>query len=119
MTTAVDRPAFRKPWTHGAKAYIEADTFEALREGMKRMRKGHIVHMPNTGEAGLIPCVTCGVGLGSMYSVNEGEEPRVIDEWSTWHWVPKYKAAYGQHYYCSWGTLMERLFDLADRGLLH
>lgn len=114
-----NRPAFRKPWTHGARAYMEADTFEALHEGMKRMRKSHLVHMPNTGEAGLVPCVTCGVGLGSMYAVNEGSEPTAIDEWSTWTWLPKRKAAYGQHYYCSWGTLMQDLFDLADRGLLH
>lgn len=118
VTTATIRPAFRKPWTHGAKAYFEADTFDALREGMKRMRKSKLVHMPNDGEAGLVPCAACGVLLKDAYAVNPGEEPRKVDEWSTWTWLPKQKAAYGQHYYCSWGTLMNRLFDLADRGLL-
>lgn len=111
-----NRPAFRKPWTHGARAYYEADTFEALREGMKRMRKSHMVHMPNSGEAGLMPCASCGVALREPYAVNEGEQPSKADEWSTWTWLPKQKKAYGQHYYCSWGSLMRDLFDLADRG---
>lgn len=114
----MNRPAFRKPWTHGAKAYIEADTFEALREGMKRMRKSHLVHMPNSGEAGLQPCASCGVLLREPYAVNPGEEPRKIDEWSTWRWNPKKKTAYGQHYYCSWGSLIGRMFDMHDKGLI-
>ena len=114
----MNRPAFRKPWTHGAAGYFEADTFDALREGMKRMRKTHIVKMPNTGEAGLVPCASCGISLREKYAVNEGESPSRVDEWSTWHWLPSKKAAYGQHYYCSWGALINRLFDLADRGLL-
>lgn len=113
-----ERPAFRKPWTHGARAYFEADTFDALREGMKRMRKSHMVHMPNAGEAGDMPCATCGALLKEPYAVNQGEAPSKTDEWSTWTWLPKRKAAYGQHYYCSWATLMQDLFDLADRGAL-
>ena len=113
-----NRPAFRSPWTHGAKAYPEADTFEALREGMKRKRKTHLVHMPNDGEAGLKPCAHCGTLLGEPYAVNQGEEPSQTDKWSTWTWLPKHKAAYGQHYYCSWATLMSDLFDAADRGAI-
>lgn len=111
-----DRPAFRKPWTHGAKAYIEADTFEALREGMKRKRKVDLVHMPNDGEAGDMPCASCGVKLRDPYAVNEGGVPSQVDTYSTWTWIPSRKGAYGQHYYCSWGSLMKDLFDLADRG---
>lgn len=113
-------PSFRKPWTHGAKAYFEADTFDALREGMKRMRKSHLVHMPNSGEAGLKPCATCGIALGDPYEINRGTgfEHMHTDEWSTWTWLPREKKAYGQHYYCSWSSLMTRLFDLADRGAL-
>lgn len=120
-TPTIDRPAFRKPWTHGARAYFEADTFDALREGMKRMRTSKLVHMPNDGEAGLVPCATCGVALGAPYEINQGTgfENLHTDKWSTWTWLPKRKAAYGQHYYCSWATLMQDLFDLADRGLLH
>jgi hypothetical protein len=112
-----NRPAFRKPWTHGARAYFEADTFEALREGMKRVRKSKIVHMPNIGEAGLMPCASCGNLLRSP-SPSDALGNAHTDTYSVWTWVPSRKAAYGQHYYCSWESLMTRLFDLADRGAL-
>lgn len=110
-----NRPAFRKPWTHGARAYYEADTFEALREGMKRMRKSHIIHMPNSGEAGLKPCASCGVALREP-SPEDSLGNVKTDTYSVWTWLPSRKAAYGQHYLCSWGSLMKDLFDLADRG---
>lgn len=116
--TNQNRPAFRKPWTHGAKAYIEADTFAALHEGMKRMRKVQIVHMPNSGEAGDAECASCGGRLRDA-SPKDAMGHGHIDTYSVWHWLPKQKAAYGEHYYCSWGSLMNRMFDLADRGLLH
>lgn len=106
-----ERPAFRKPWTHGAKAYYEADTFDALREGMKRMRKSRLIHMTNAGEAGDMPCASCGVLLKEPYAVNEGEEPSKVDTYSTWKWIPKRGVVGGQHYYCSWGTLMTRILQ--------
>jgi hypothetical protein len=93
------RPAFRKPWTFGAKAYEEADTFEALRKGMARRRKLTIVKMPNTGEAGNVPCASCGALLNTPVGY---EHP---DDFSTWKWIPSRKAAYGQHYICSWESL--------------
>lgn len=118
VVPVTERPAFRKPWTYGAKAYIEADTFEALREGMKRMRKTKLVRMPNTGEAGDKPCASCGVLLKEPYAVNPGEEPSRTDESSTWTWNPRTKKAYGQHYYCSWGSLMNRLLGIDERALV-
>lgn len=110
--TTTTRPAFRKPWTHGAKAYYEADTFDALREGMKRTRKSHLVHMPNSGEAGDVPCTSCGILLRDAYPVNPGDTATRVDTYSTWTWVPRRKGAYGQHYYCSWGTLMGQVLRL-------
>jgi hypothetical protein len=112
METTTSRPAFRKPWTHGAKAYIEADTFSALREGMKRARNTRLVHMSNSGEAGAQPCAACGVLLRDMYAVNPGEAPRRVDEWSTWEYNPRTKRAVGMHYYCSWGALMNAVLKL-------
>ena len=41
-TATTTRPAYRQPWTHGAKAYPQADTFDALRDGTKRKRKSLI-----------------------------------------------------------------------------
>lgn len=104
MTDA--RPTFRKPWTHGAKAYIEADTFAALAEGMKRMRKVQTVLMPNTGEAGDKPCAACGVSLKAA-SPNGS-----LDKNSYWTYSPKRRAAYGMHYECSWGAILQQVLDL-------
>lgn len=114
MQTETIRPAFRKPWTFGAKAYAEADTFAALREGMKRARKTHMIHMPNTGEAGDQPCAGCGVALRDQYAVNKGEVPSRTDEWSTWRYNPRTRSAYGMHYYCSWGALMDRVLGIGS-----
>lgn len=116
MTTQ-NRPAFRKPWTHGARAYFEADTFDALREGMKRMRTSKLVHMSNDGEAGDALCASCGIALREP--VTDAVGNRKADRYSVWTWIPARKAAYGQHYLCSWDSLMRDLFTLADRGLLH
>jgi len=104
---------FRKPWTKGAKAYHEADTFAALAEGARRMRKTFMLHMPNDGEAGTKPCASCGVALKDAYAVNPGEMPTKVDKQSTWTYNPRTRAAYGMHYYCSWGALMQRISDLS------
>lgn len=100
------RPAFRKAWTYGAKAYEEADTFEALRKGMARKRKMTIVKMPNTGEAGKALCASCGLSLDTPMGYNHP------DEFSTWKWIPSRKGAYGQHYVCSWESLFREIASL-------
>lgn len=109
MSTTATRPAFRKPWTHGAAAYTEADTFAAMYEGLKRTRKSRLVHMPNDGEAGDQPCAVCGIRLRDPYPVNPGEAATKVDRYSTWHYIPSRKSARGAHYYCSWGALLSRL----------
>ena len=106
------RPGFRKPWTSGAKAYHEADTFAALAEGAKRMRKTFMLHMGNDGEAGIEPCASCGIALRDAYAVNPDEAPSKVDKYSTWTYNPRTRTAYGMHYYCSWGALMRAVFDM-------
>jgi len=110
-TTEVTRPAFRKPWTFGAYAYVEADTFAAAREGFKRVRKTKIFHMGNDGEAGDRACVTCG-GVLREPSLLPGSSGS-LDRWSTWTYSPTHKAVgNGQHYICSWQSLMNRIFKI-------
>lgn len=112
LSPAPARPAYRKEWTNGARAYPEADTFAGLKESMKRKRNTYMVHMPNSGEAGAEPCSCCGVNLGDPYRVNSDDaEPTALDMQSTWTVNPKTKTAFGQHYYCSWGSLMQEVFD--------
>jgi hypothetical protein len=95
------RPAFRAPWTHGARAYFEADTFDAMREGMKRKRITHYVHMPHGSEADALPCYVCGRLLGE-----QAEGSNKVDLYSTWTWSPRHKQAVnGCHYVCSWTAL--------------
>lgn len=96
---------FRKPWEGGAKAYPQADTFAALRAGLRRRRKTTVVHMPNEGEAGAEPCATCGVALRDAYAVNPRDTRTAVDDYSTWTWLPG-RGLYGQHYYCSWRSIM-------------
>ena len=114
-TTSNTRPAFRKPWTFGAKAYHEADTLPALAEGFKRARKLQYVHMPLQGLKGgvdKLPCACCGVALGDKYAVNPGEEPSVVDNYATVQYDPRTKRAALMHYYCSWGVTMNRILQL-------
>lgn len=105
MTVTKNRPAFRKPWEHGAKAYYEADTLEALKEGAKRKRNPFMVHLSLEG-FGHLPCGTCGIPLADEY----GDGQR--DTWGTGHYSPKAKRLGVQHYYCSWQTLMDQVFRL-------
>jgi hypothetical protein len=99
------KPAFRKPWQNGAKAYHEADTLEALREGMKRKRNSTMVHLSHSG-FGDLPCATCGVPLSGEYA--DGK----TDKWGTGTYYPKTKRLVVQHYYCSWQTLMQDVLKL-------
>lgn len=108
--TTVARPAFRKPWEHGAKAYFEADSFAAALEGFRRKRKAQIFHMANGGEAGEQDCARCGVKLKEAA---EGSEFSKATRWSTWHYDPKQKAVVGGfHYECSWSQLFEAIIAL-------
>lgn len=108
---------FRLPWTQGACAYPEADTFAAAKEGFKRRRKAVMFHMPNTGEAGDQDCAYCGGTLrepARAASKDHGNNTRSEqsaaekpDKWSTWYYVPASKSVVGGvHYMCSWSNLM-------------
>jgi hypothetical protein len=116
--TASTVPGYRNPWTQGAYAYPEADTFAAAKEGMKRKRKPVMFHMPNTGEAGNKTCVTCGAKLKDLPDMENapfetsGGNP-TPDKWSTWNYDPKTKSVVGgQHYGCSWGALLTRISQI-------
>jgi hypothetical protein len=100
-----ERPGFRNPWQNGAKAYPEADTLEALREGMKRKRKSTIVHLSHEG-FGNMPCATCGTALSAEYG--DGHS----DRWGTGTYYPSTKRLIVQHYYCSWQTIMNDVVKL-------
>ncbi len=123
--TASTIEGFRKPWTQGAYAYPEADTFAAALLGFAKKRKGEIFHMTNSGEAGRQLCVVCGRRLDDVYPTNPGEALGTkIDTWSTWTLrVSKDKngktvrqVGNGMHYGCSWSNLFSRIFKLADQG---
>lgn len=117
LTVSSTRPAFRLPWTSGAHAYPEADTFAAAKEGFKRRRKSVMFHMSNDGEAGLIPCAYCHGKLAApalAASAEHGNNTRsespaslTVDKWSTWHYSPRDKSIRGgMHYVCSWSNLL-------------
>lgn len=111
MSTTTTRPGYRNPWEHGAKAYPEADTPEALREGAKRKRKPLMVHLAHEG-FGHLPCATCGIALRDPYAANQ-DGPKVhTDQWGTGHYNPRTKVLIVQHYYCSWSTLMGKVIAL-------
>lgn len=116
---------FRNPWTQGAYAYPEADTFAAALAGFKRKRKNVIFHMPNTGEAGERTCVVCHGPLNAVPLVREVSEGRTTirtgqtntspDKWSTWDYDAAGKrVGNGRHYTCSWNALMLTIFTTYD-----
>ena len=116
---------FRLPWTEGARAYPEADTFAAAREGFKRRRKSVMFHMPNSGEAGTRTCVTCGGSLAEPALAFKRDLPndthlespagKSPDKWSTWYYDPARKAVVGgQHYICSWSMLLGHISSLRE-----
>jgi len=116
-TTEGDRmtkPGYRAPWTHGAYAYAQADTFADFREGMKRKRIQQHVMMPNTGEAGDKPCSLCGIALRDAYPHNKDTAMEFYraDEQSTWVYTPKTKTVVGMHYGCSWGALFSAIAQI-------
>jgi len=100
---------FRKPWEHGAAAYHEADTFDAATEGFKRVRTVKMFHMPAGSEADERECVTCHGKLGEPSKL-QGSSGKP-DLASTWHYVPKRGIIGGQHYICSWQTLLTAIYN--------
>lgn len=125
MTT----PEFRLPWTNGARAYPEADTFAAALDGFKRRRKGVMFDMKNSGEAGKRSCVVCSgrldevpvpttitVGRTSIETGTTSGATPTPDKWSTWDYDAKGKrVGNGRHYTCSWSALMLSIFTTYDR----
>lgn len=109
-STTPSRPAYRAPWTNGAYAYPEADTFTAAQAALIRRRKVVMIHMTNTGEAGTHTCAVCGNALNQTPNLDviggtsNKTEP---DHWSTWDYVPRIKRVVnGRHYICSWSALL-------------
>lgn len=111
-----ERPAFRAPWSGGAAAYFEADSFEAALEGFKRKRKPVLFHMDNRGEAGDLDCAHCGSILRGPAEGNLEIRPTNS---SSWHYDPKTKTIVGGvHYECSWARIFDSILKLrvAARG---
>ena len=114
MTTATkERPAYREPWHYGAKAYPEADSLEAMWEGVKRKRKPLTVHVSHDA-IGDMPCAACGRPLGGEYEVNPGCGDMTRDKLG-YAYVdvdPRRKIARACHYYCAWGITMQAVLKL-------
>lgn len=103
------RPAFRKPWTHGARAYEEADSLEAMRAGLKRARKDRKVYITNRDEVAHLPCAACGIPLGDPYPVNKGSAHTSVDRHLAVDYSPRTGRIVPLHYYCSWGVLLTQV----------
>lgn len=106
------KPEFRRPWENGARAYFEADTFAAAREGFKRMRKDKDFLMLAGSQADTSPCAYCGIALGEI-----GKDAQRKDKYSFWTYSAKRKqVGNGLHYLCGWQSLMIAVFKAADEG---
>ena len=106
-----ERPPYRKPWEHGAKAYFEADTFKALAEGAKRKRKVFTVLMAREA-AGHLPCQYCGIALAEPYEVNRGRGDYTTDKLRfRVAYNPRDRSYVGRHYYCGWGAILQAIAD--------
>jgi len=111
---AAARPAFRKPWTHGAKAYAQADTLAAMIEGMKRCRKPDTVHVAHAGLVG-VTCACCGLPLDSPYPVSPTQPDSIVQDDLGYAYVdynPRTKRAVVRHYYCAWAGTIQEVLDL-------
>lgn len=113
MTATATRPAYRAPWTHGAKAYPEADSLDAMWNGIKRKRKALTVHVSHDA-VGDLPCACCGRPLGGEYPLNPGEPKMVIDRlgYAYCDVNPRTKVARLCHYYCAWGMTLSQVIRL-------
>lgn len=107
----VARPAFRKPWQDGAKAYHEADSLAALAVGVKRKRSPltvliyHSTHALD-GE----PCAACGKDLAGPYL--DGSDH--VDSYAMADVNPRAGTVMLRHYYCAWGVTMQNVVKLRE-----
>lgn len=103
---------FRKPWQNGAKAYPEADTLEALWQGVKRKRNRLTVLVRKAALVGR-PCGVCGIAVDQPYEVNPGRgDYRTDGDFIYVDVNPRAKTAVPKHYYCGWGQLLQQITDL-------
>lgn len=105
----MERPLIRKPWTHGAKAYHEADSLGDIVNGLGRLRRPLTVLIHHSGH-GLdgVPCASCGGDLAGPY----GDDDRV-DSYSMVDVNPRTKQTVARHYYCAWGMTMNEVVRLS------
>jgi hypothetical protein len=105
------RPAFRKPWTHGAKAYHEADSLAAIRDGLGRLRKPLtvLIHHERGALAG-VPCAACGKALDGPYL----DDSDHVDRYAMVDVDPRSKTYVTRHYYCAWGAVMNKVMKLRE-----
>jgi hypothetical protein len=107
MKTAIDRPAFRKPWEHGARAYHEADSLAAALEGFKRVRTIKSFILKGTTDDP--PCGGCGRLLS--------DDPAELDSYkgNRCQYHPRTKSISVRHYTCAWGDTLAQVQALAER----
>jgi hypothetical protein len=106
------RPAFRKPWQHGAKAYHEADSLAAIRDGLGRLRSPFTVLIHHTTHSlDGVPCASCGEDLAGPYTLKGSGEP---DRYAMVDVNPRHKTYVTRHYYCSWGVVMGNVLKLRE-----
>lgn len=105
------RPAFRKPWEHGAKAYHEADSLAAIEGGMKRKRVPFtvLIHHETHALDG-VACHACGEDLAGPYEVSGGK----ADTYAMVDVSPKNKTVVIRHYYCAWTSTMNAVHKLHE-----
>lgn len=100
-------PAFRKPWQHGAKAYHEADSLDAIGPGIKRLRNPLTVLIHHsTHSLDGVPCDACGHDLAGPYPAKTSGEP---DNHAMIDVDPRTKTYVKLHYVCAWGALFAEI----------
>lgn len=122
MTATTTRPAFRAPWTNGALADYQADTFEALKEGAKRKRNAFDVAMP-VAVAGHLPCIHCGVRIDTAVpaeNIKAAVDGHLGREFpgAIIRYYPKTKTVTARHYECGWQHIFNQItaLTIATRG---
>lgn len=105
------RPAFRKPWEHGAKAYHEADSLAALAEGVKRKRVPLTVLIRHETHAlDGVACHACGGDLAAPYELC----PDWADSYAMADVNPRRGTVALRHYYCAWQGTMAKIMELRE-----
>jgi hypothetical protein len=114
VTAAATRPAYRAPWTHGAKAYPEADTLDAMWQGVARKRSPLTVHVAHAGLVGQC-CAGCGLPFDAPYPVSPHQPDELTVDRLGYAYVdvsPRKGEAVARHYYCAWGAVMADVMKL-------